>query len=714
MSDATIDLFEGAKGTGQNREKDVSRPILFSARVWALSIWALVTFSALVGVLVWHAFQSPVLATYDAKALFVAATTLLWLPLTLLLLDSQDNFSKGPRTALPLVSLAVLTTLTGLVIYDYMTDGSILSGPSSASARVTLFAFMALAFIPGIWNASNFASYEAVRRKRLAAMNEADPQESDAGKNAEAMGALLATVGVVVIGGLAVIAANGAGTFSVQQVYGLALGGAVIGIFAIVVLLDRIAELRAVQALSSWAHRLSQRTHGVAAFYNLIDTGLVRIGTHVLGMAHVNPFVRFGIQAATLSCLSLLAWLLPAPLGIIPALLGFVLAVSVSRLWSWVEDDRALAAMTEYSRTAPYRVGFREDYRDETLVGFIFVFLLVPAAMMQAHNGDLFGPDLFSNAAGKSFADWFGFFGVELAKAVPIVDWAEIYGVRATDDMIAILSPASMHAVFLARVMVDLLLIAGLLQALSIATRNRQQKQLYNAKHIDRLDPFVESTELRRAIRATQSAEKTIDLTLLRDGRLIDFRRYSEDRLRELYGSTSDGGTRAFIEAIANEKMRPDILISAIELTIQIAQGDRNEFDLVQSFQRALKEHDDGLQRIEAQDLYLVLSELRGTSGLRDFKTRVADRMRGLGQDGEAIDFLFGLAAGPKADAFAYGRDIAVAAIANVAQDLTDLLQLNALLQKLKALNSEEVSPRPGAIRAAVHAVEVRIASLTR
>ena len=110
--------------------------------------------------------------------------------------------------------------------------------------------------------------------------------------------------------------------------------------------------------------------------------------------------------------------------------------------------------------------------------------------MMQAHNGELFGPELFENAAGKSFADWFGFFGVELAKAVPIVDWAEIYGVRATEDMIAIHSPASMHAVFLARVMVDLLLIAGLLQALAIATRNRQQKQLYNAKHIDRLDPL--------------------------------------------------------------------------------------------------------------------------------------------------------------------------------------------------------------------------------
>jgi hypothetical protein len=713
MSDVPIDLLDRAEHS-ERVEANLSKPFLFSARVWALSIWALTIFSALVGVLVWHAFREPILASYDAKVVFLAATTLLWLPLILLLLDSQDNFSKGPRTALPVVSLLVLATLTALVAYDYSTDGSILSGPHGFSARVTLFAFMALAFIPGIWNASNFASYEAVRRKRLAAMNQADVGESEAGKNAEAMGALLATVAVAVIGALAFIAADGAGTFSVQQVYGLALGGAVIGIFAIVVLLDRIAELRGVQALSSWAHRVSQHTQGIAAFYNVIDTGLVRIGTHVLGMAHVRPLVRFSIQIATLSCLCVLAWLLPAPLGIVPALAGFILAVSVSRLWSWVEDDRALAAMTEYSRTAPYRVGFREDYRDETLVGFIFVFLLVPAAMMQAHNGQLFGPELFNNADGKSFADWFGFFGVELAKAVPIVDWAEIYGVRATDDMIAIHSPASMHAVFLARVMVDLLLIAGLLQALSIATRNRQQKQLYNAKHIDRLDPFVESTELRRAIRASQNGDGTIDLMVLRNGRLIDFRRYNEGRLRELYGSTSNTGTRALIEAIAKEKMRPDILINAIELTIQIAQGDRNEFDLVQAFQRALKEHDESPNKIEAQDLYLVLSELRNTSGLRDFKTRVAGRMRGLGEDDEAIGFLFGLAAGPKADAFRYGRDIAVAAIANVAQEMTDLLKLNALIQKVKALSAEEISPRPGAIRDAVHAIELRMTQLKR
>ena len=130
MSDVPIDQFgaDGVEQSARSTDEKTSKPFLFSARVWALSIWASIVFFALVAALVWHAFRTPILESYDAKAIFVAATTLLWLPLILLLLNSQDNFSKGPRTALPIVSLTLLSTLTALVVYDYATDGSLLSG----------------------------------------------------------------------------------------------------------------------------------------------------------------------------------------------------------------------------------------------------------------------------------------------------------------------------------------------------------------------------------------------------------------------------------------------------------------------------------------------------------------------------------------------------------------------------------------------------------
>src|SRR5262249_30385192 len=97
---------------------------------------------------------------------------------------------------------------------------------------------------------------------------------------------------------------------------------------------------------------------------------------------------------------------------------------------------------------------------------------------------------------------WFGFFGVELAKAVPIVDWAEIYNIRPGNDLIQFNSAPAKHTVFLARAMVDLVLIASLLQAIGIATRNRNQKRLFAAGHITRLDEIVERSEMIKAVRA--------------------------------------------------------------------------------------------------------------------------------------------------------------------------------------------------------------------
>jgi hypothetical protein len=308
------------------------------------------------------------------------------------------------------------------------------------------------------------------------------------------MGALVATFSVLGVGILAWAAGGNGASLRIEHTYGLMLGGIVIGVFFVVVFLDTLSDMPAIRALGHTARTASRESHWLASFYNWVDAGFVRIGASIVGMNHMDVWSRYGILAATLACLCLLGWYLPPPLGIVPCFFAFGLALSVSRLWSWVEDDRSLAAMTQYKPTSPYRVGFREDFKDETLLGFIFVFALIPITMMQANDGQLFGPDLFKHAEHQSFPEWFGFFGVELAKAVPIVDWSEVYGVSTNDDTIAMNGVASKHVVFLARVMIDLLLLASLLQALGITTRNRQQKQLYSARYIDMLDPFVEKS----------------------------------------------------------------------------------------------------------------------------------------------------------------------------------------------------------------------------
>jgi hypothetical protein len=326
-----------------------------------------------------------------------------------------------------------------------------------------------------------------------------------------------------------------------------------------------------------------------------------------------------------------------------------------------------LAAMTEYRYDAPYRVGFREDFRDETLLGFIFLFLLLPISMMQAHEGEIFGPGLFDRADGKSFLEWFGFFGVELAKAVPLVDWAEIYDVRPTGELIEFNSAAAKHTVFIARAMVDLVLIASLLQALGIASRNRNQKRLFAAGHIRRLDEIVERAELTKAVRATRRgdvgvsnetlvpevAEKAFDFSKLGKQGVVNFRKYDDERLRHLYWSTKELETRAFISALSAQGFP---LSTAIDQVKEIAAGHKNEVDMFAAFQRALDQHESAINLIDTDDLYEILTHIRFTNGLMDFKYKLIDLMVSIGPAAEVVDKLTGLAGGANADSFQYTR----------------------------------------------------------
>jgi hypothetical protein len=682
---AVVALSDDIAGDGARDASAGGTPSILQ-RFWSsltsrnglLTIWAMLAFAALVGALVMHVFGplEGLLDALAAKTTFVGAITLLVLPLLLLFLDPADNFQKGQRFTLPALSLGILIAITAFAIHDATLREGVMLGQAGSplttaqlAARASLFAFILVAFIPNIWNAVNFARFDAAQRQRIAKSTPHDTT-SQTDDDAEAMGALLATTAVLLIAALAIWAGDFGSTLSFESLYGLILCAIVVSIFVIVVFLDLVSETPLVRFLGRFLHAVSKRMHFLAAFYNLIDTGLVRIGASVAGMRQDGMLKRYTLLAVTLTCLTLLAWYLPPPLGLIPAFMGFVLAMAVSRLWGWVEEDRALASMTEYKHDAPYRVGFREDFRDETLLGFAFVFGLVPIAMMQAHVGAFFGPHLFEDADNQSFLGWLGFFGVELAKAVPIVDWAEIYDVAPGRDLIQFKSAASRHAVFLARIMVDMVLIASLLQAIGITTRNRQQKSLFKARHVDRLDEFVERTELSRAIRNTRradagritsdlkgaAAEAHFDLSKLgRDG-VVDFRQYNQDRLFHLYGASKASlERRAFIAAIAHQGGFE--LLHAIELTQRISESNQNEPAMYAAFQRALEEHHLGQRPIDGDDVYLILSPLRNSAGLRDFKHLLIDSLVRFAPPEEVIDKLRGLAVGDKADGFKYTRN---------------------------------------------------------
>lgn len=731
-------MADGAGAVGLSVPPSASRPN-WMAQFWAwlvtsrngyLSIWAFVACAALVGILWVHVFgpTSGILNSLTAKIAFIGATSVVVLPVLLLFLNSKDNLQKGPTLTQPVLSLSLLTVLAGVGVFDVIAGDSVLLGrgivasEQQLAARLAFFAFFAVAFIPNIWNAVQFAEFEEQKRLQQArARSVKVGEELSVDADSEATSALVSTLVVVLIGILAYIAGGMGSSLSFENFYGLVLCGTVIGVFAVVVFLDTLAETEAIQALSRGMGAAARRMRFLSAFYNWVDTLFVRIGASVAGMGHDTIPRRYGLLAGTLTCLTLLAWYLPPPLGLIPAVIGFVLAISVSRLWSWVEEDRALAAMTEYKYDAPYRVGFREDFRDETLLGFIFVFTLLPISMMQAHFGQVFGPNLFYGAENKSFIEWFGFFGVELAKAVPLIDWAEIYNVRPADDLIQFRSAAAKHSVFLARAMVDLVLIASLLQAIGVASRNRNQKRLFAAKHIKRLDELVERTELSKAVRATRMSdvgvtEETLspalasaafDLRRLGRNGIVDFRKYDESRLRHLYWSIENLETRAFIAALSADANRFP-LSTAIDQTREIAEGHKNEVDMFAAFQRAEYEHRDQVNLIDVDDLYQILVHLRWTSGLRDFKFRLIDLMVEIGPAKAAVDKLIGLAGGKSADSFQYTRRKIAQVVATLAHSVGDRELLKVIIAEWRSWPAD-TRPGGGDYEATLQALEAAL-----
>ena len=608
---------------------------LFGTRGGWLTLWAVIA-----GTLLVLPLLAPVVGLGQAIKgemtwYYLAASTLFWLPFLLFALDPEETIASGPRLLMPLISTAILATLTALAVADNILGTKQLD---QTPQRIAFFAFLALAFVPRVWNAALLAFHKAksrraaetsARRQTTSATGTADAiaDRLEDYRNAESLGAILATIlffgiatGAIYLGTLqktTLAAGVGQGLFLI-----------VVALFASIVFLDWIGRFPPLRAAAKAFNRAAPRMRFLVDFYDLLDSALVRLGAHVAGADHLKTRSRYGILVATLGCLSALAWYLPPPLGLTPVVIGLVVALSLSRLWAWVEEDRDMASITGFSPLAPQRVGFREDFRDETLLGFIFVLVLLPIAWMQADQGFT---QIFQDGATTArvktpgdFGMWLGYFGFELAKALPIVDWADIYRLGPGDASIQPYWPNGAHAIFLARALVDLILIASFLQAIAIANRNTQQKSLYAVGQINRLDEIVEKSALSRAIRETRTpgSPPRFLLPKLTEPQLVDFRRYDLSRLRQIYvDSGNDGDRKAFIEQIFHERGQP--LEPAIVVAQNVAGTHRNELQLFRTFEQALTEHEARTTRITLDDIRVLMFELRNTSGMRDFKEQL-------------------------------------------------------------------------------------------
>lgn len=257
-----------------------------------------------------------------------------------------------------------------------------------------------------------------------------------------------------------------------------------------------------------------------------------------LGATQSSWHRRYALLLGNMLPCAALGWWLPAPYGLVGLAGAFVGALAIGRRWAWIEDDRENAMMQRSFEGAHIRVGFDQDLRDEALVAFGILLLLVPLAMRQFYL--VLGPDTFvvaNPSDANNVLAWLSFFGTELAKALPFVDWAEVYHVEGSspielnDDRIT----AGNHVLFAARILVDTVLLAAFLQAISVVQRGRKLMEMFygrdDDKGLDRLDPFRELQEFRKLLGDDGRFDKD---------RAATFPRYNEDRLKELLGKKDE------------------------------------------------------------------------------------------------------------------------------------------------------------------------------
>ncbi|WP_341197176.1 hypothetical protein [Hyphomonas chukchiensis] len=315
------------------------------------------------------------------------------------------------------------------------------------------------------------------------------------------------------LGGVALIGAIGTGAwaageqvFSMEQNFGLVIMALVVMGFLAFIFLPHLSSLigerddteKPKVAPAGFALHPGYLVSG-------LDAAMVRLLAPLSGATQGGLMVPQLILLLIMLPLSAMGYALPHPWGLAPIAIASLIIFGLGRRWAWVEDDREKALRIQTTRSDQFRIGFANDLRDEALMGYAWLFVLVPLALRQIQmHFDLFEPVdpviLTGAAQSTGLVEWLKFFGTELAKGVPIVDWVDIYDVTQEEPFVP-KGAAARHIVFISRLLVDVVLIAALLQAFGIMQRNKAQKRLFEAGQIDFFDPFMERRILRESYR---------------------------------------------------------------------------------------------------------------------------------------------------------------------------------------------------------------------
>jgi formylglycine-generating enzyme required for sulfatase activity len=345
--------------------------------------------------------------------------------------------------------------------------------------------------------------------------------------------------------------------------------------------LERRFSVDLAEPIADWYARQGMALRGPVALFGLLlkllcyipaallsfaDWLLARPGAYIAGAAWSPFWLRYGAFLFWIALTIAATWRLPAPLGLYGFAFGVALILAVVRRWNWVERDREAFFVSRRQDPENERIGFKEDLRDEALVALVCLFALIPLGLRQVA---LLHPDTFCvNGAATGDASvlaWLGFFGAEMAKSVPFVDWSEVFHV-ANGSPIEPNTVLGAQVVFAMRATLDLIMIAAVVQAVQLASRLAEQSQAFAAGKINILEPFGERTRFHALGVAIERAgeAKVID-----QPRVAAFPAYSPERLVQI---VEGGASRRAVQAPGDPTARRAALALAAKQAVRVGR----------------------------------------------------------------------------------------------------------------------------------------------
>lgn len=467
--------------------------------------------------------------------------------------------------------------------------------------------------------------------------------------------------------------------FGIGAILILAIG------FVMIAFVPKVLDVSVASGIMRTLHWLTYPLNPLGKAMSVADAWLVYGVAPAAGCTLNSSFARYAVLTVHLASATALAWALPPPYGLIGTAWAILAAIAIARRWAWVETERQRQLQDPRLRQTELRVGTETDLRDEALWSLILLVIVLPIGIRQFYLA-AGAPTAFAlhGAVRDDPWAWFGFFGVELLKALPFIDWADIYGAHGL-TRISANGPLALHAIFAARVLIDLVFIGALVQAISISVAlSRHKRRFLQNLDVHILDERVEKSELARLARRKNGEWQFRD-------EIEQFVHYDDRRLSRLRMSAQKG-TRLHATLLKLFERKQLRYLPPGEQLIDIAKDQKIDRPAMEAVLKSI--HEEGHLDID----YLAEGRrlLNNKGDIEDIRQRVVQLMISVPVSPDRNAQLLAVLTGPYTDSLAAIRILAAQALARIASRNPEVIP--ALLHAAEHDRANTVRRRVAAI----------------